>query len=76
MILVYVRNLISGLILSQEPFNCQVHAFDPSPIATAFIKESVKINTNPNYHFHPYGGGGSNEVLQLREYDWGTSECI
>lgn len=65
-----------GLIMAHEKlFNCEVHAFDPSPISTKWyktqtLKYSKAANDNPNYQFHPYGGGGADENLELKEYNW------
>lgn len=62
-----------GYILSKPPFNCQVHAFDPSPITKEFYEKNPNaklLKDSPNYHLHLYGGGGQDEKIQLREYNW------
>jgi FkbM family methyltransferase len=63
-----------GLILSQEPFHCEVHGFDPSPISKQWYTSNKRFapeaRANPSYHFHPYGGGGADESIALREYNW------
>merc|ERR1712195_407137 len=58
-----------GKTLAEKYPQCQVHAFDPSPIAVAFQAsddETAKaLRALPNYHFHPYGSGafGDTELL-------------
>ena len=48
-----------GLHFATEFPQCEVHAFDPSPVSTAFMSGddelAVKLQNLPNYHFHPYG---------------------
>jgi FkbM family methyltransferase len=60
-----------GVILAQEPFNCQVYAFDPSPITRTWFEENQELKSLPNYHLYYYGGGAHDEELTLRAYDWG-----
>jgi len=51
-------------------YGCEVHAFDPSPITLSWI-QSAPVSKLPNYHFHPYGGGGVDGTITLWEYwDW------
>jgi len=60
-------------------FNCEVHAFDPSPISVKWWEslpsdpkhEFYGLASNPNYHFHPYGVGGDDGEVELFEYNWG-----
>jgi FkbM family methyltransferase len=60
-----------GVILAQPPFNCQVHAFDPSPITREWFEQNHELKNLPNYHLYYYGGGAHDEEIILREYDWG-----
>lgn len=60
-----------GVILAKEPFNCQVFAFDPSPITRKWFETNNALKDLPNYHLFYYGGGAHDEDLILREYDWG-----
>lgn len=30
----------------------------------------------PNYHFHPYGAGGSDGTVTLQEYNWGQVSIL
>jgi FkbM family methyltransferase len=62
-----------GVILASAPFGCEVHAFDPSPITKAWYKSDAAKDlreNNKNYQLHDYGGGGADENLVLREYNW------
>jgi FkbM family methyltransferase len=59
-----------GVTLSRAPFNCQVHAFDPSPITRNWYINNTEIKFNQNYHLYLYGGGGADENITLREYNW------
>jgi FkbM family methyltransferase len=63
-----------GAILAQDPFNCQVYAFDPSPITQRWFKsdnpEAAALRSNPNYKLFHYGAGGADEKITLREYNW------
>jgi FkbM family methyltransferase len=57
-------------------YGCEVHAFDPSPITLSWIK-SADVSKLPNYHFHPYGGGGVDGNVTLFEYwDWDQISII
>jgi hypothetical protein len=38
-----------GVILAQPPFNCQVHAFDPSPITREWFEQNHELKNLPNY---------------------------
>jgi FkbM family methyltransferase len=60
-----------GVILSKPPFNCQVYAFDPSPITKEWYATNKELQDNKNYHMFDYGGGGADEEITLREYNWG-----
>lgn len=60
-----------GVILAQEPFNCAVFAFDPSPITQKWFESNHALKELPNYRLFYYGGGAHDEELILREYDWG-----
>lgn len=57
-----------------DHFGCEVHAFDPSPISTAFAKKH--LTSRPNYHFHPYGAGGRDGSTKLFKYNWGQVSTI
>ena len=59
-----------GVVLSKPPFNCKVYAFDPSPITQKWFETNAELKQNPNYHLFHYGGGGADELITLREYDW------
>jgi hypothetical protein len=59
-----------GFILSRSPFRCHVHAFDPSPITEKWFATNKQWLENPYYHYYPYGGGGADETISLREYNW------
>lgn len=59
-----------GVILSRPPFNCQVYAFDPSPITKEWYAKNSELKRNKNYHMFHYGGGGADEEIALREYNW------
>ena len=60
-----------GVILSKPPFNCQVFAFDPSPITKAWFERNKDLQALDNYRLFYYGGGAHDETIELREYDWG-----
>jgi len=56
-----------------KDFGCEVHAFDPSPISTAWwerVREEFHADI-PNYHFHNYGAAGRDGDVTLFEYNWG-----
>lgn len=59
-------------------FGCEVHAFDPSPVSIAWwdSPRAQALHDLPNYHFHPYGAGGIDGDLTLKEYDWGQVSII
>jgi FkbM family methyltransferase len=59
-----------GFILSRFPFLCNVYAFDPSPITEKWFESNKQWLENPNYHYYSYGGGGADETITLREYNW------
>jgi hypothetical protein len=59
-----------GVVLTKPPFNCKVYAFDPSPITRKWFETNDGLKQNPNYHLFHYGGGGADEVITLREYNW------
>ena len=59
-----------GEIFSKPPFNCQVFAFDPSPITKEWYEKNAGLKENKNYHLLLYGGGGADEEITLREYNW------
>lgn len=57
-------------------FGCEVHAFDPSPITLSWIT-TAPVSKLPNYHFHPWGGGGVDGKTSLYEYwDWDQISII
>lgn len=59
-------------------FGCEVHGFDPSPVSTGWWEsnDSKKLRDLPNYHFHPYGAGGTDGSVTLNEYDWGQVSIL
>lgn len=58
-----------GEILSKDPFNCKVFAFDPSPVTKKWYKNS-KLKKNPNYQLLHYAVGGDDGTIVLHEYNW------
>lgn len=59
-----------------DHFGCEVHAFDPSPVSTKWAETNLKDGSRPNYHFHPYGAGGTDGTTTLYEYDWGQVSIL
>lgn len=59
-------------------FGCEVHAFDPSPVSTDWWNsdDAKKLRELPNYHFHPYGTGGIDGSIILKEYNWGQVSIL
>ena len=59
-------------------FGCEVHAFDPSPVSTEWWESdgAKQLRDLPNYHFHPYGAGGTDGVVTLKEYNWGQVSIL
>jgi len=59
-------------------FGCQVHGFDPSPVSTDWwdSDDAKSLRDLPNYHFHPYGAGGTDGVVTLKEYNWGQVSIL
>uniref|UniRef100_A0A7S2WQJ2 Methyltransferase FkbM domain-containing protein n=1 Tax=Eucampia antarctica TaxID=49252 RepID=A0A7S2WQJ2_9STRA len=53
-------------------FGCEVHGFDPSLVSTNWwdSNRAKELRELPNYHFHPYGAGGVDGVVTLKEYNW------
>mmetsp|Transcript_24763 Transcript_24763/g.74411 ORF Transcript_24763/g.74411 Transcript_24763/m.74411 type:complete len:398 (-) Transcript_24763:1540-2733(-) len=56
---------------------CEVHAFDPSPTTQKYMKgpfrnqyKSVEGVLRDRYHFHTYGGGGTDGGVILYGYNW------
>jgi FkbM family methyltransferase len=56
-------------IVFAKAFNCEVHAFDPSPVSTKWYDKN-KATLPKNYHFHKIGAGGVDGSVQLNTYDW------
>ena len=56
-----------GMVMAKH-FKCEVHAFDPSPVSTAWAKDNLK--DIPNYNFHGYGAGGRDGSTKLFKYNW------
>lgn len=65
-----------GVTMLNPPFNCDVFAFDPSPISMKWYEENTALKDNPRYSFFPYGAGGTNGNLQLNAYDWGQVSIL
>lgn len=69
-----------GETLSNPPFNCQVFAFDPSPITDKWYKgdaaNAKALRAKPNYKLFHYGAGGVNGNVKLSEYDWGQVSIV
>ena len=67
-----------GQILAQH-FQCEVHAFDPSPVSVDWyngLDEYHPLKTMDNYHFHDYGIGGQDGTVNLYEYNWGQVSTV
>mmetsp|Transcript_32708 Transcript_32708/g.54773 ORF Transcript_32708/g.54773 Transcript_32708/m.54773 type:complete len:223 (-) Transcript_32708:279-947(-) len=64
-----------GATLLAPPFNCDVYAFDPSPVSVAWYEQS-SLRDNPRYHFFPYGAGGKDGKVELAEYSWGQVSIV
>lgn len=67
-----------GAVMARN-FGCEVHAFDPSATSREWWDTSPLANdlrALPNYHFHPYGAGGTDGNLTLNEYDWGQVSIL
>eukprot|EP00547_Thalassionema_nitzschioides_P000969 CAMPEP_0194205432 /NCGR_PEP_ID=MMETSP0156-20130528/4700_1 /TAXON_ID=33649 /ORGANISM="Thalassionema nitzschioides, Strain L26-B" /LENGTH=456 /DNA_ID=CAMNT_0038931697 /DNA_START=8 /DNA_END=1378 /DNA_ORIENTATION=- len=65
-----------GMELTEEPYGCEVHAFDPSPITKAWYNgpspTAMKLQRKPGkWKLYDYGGGFADETITLREYNWG-----
>lgn len=68
-----------GLAFANEPFQCHVFGFDPSPITVQWWKEKeqeIKQKYPTRYTFEAIGAGGHDGPLVLREYDWGQVSII
>jgi len=60
-----------GIQLAREFPQCDVHSFDPSPVAVAHMDSiQTELNKMPNYHFHKFGVGGVDGTVDLYEYNW------
>lgn len=59
-------------------FGCEVHGFDPSPVSIDWWDSdgAKELRELPNYHFHPYGAGGVDGVVTLKEYNWGQVSIL
>ena len=60
-------------------FQCEVHAFDPSPVSVDWyeaLPADHPLKMLPNYHFHPYGVSGHDGTTTLFEYNWGQVSTI
>mmetsp|Transcript_13715 Transcript_13715/g.16155 ORF Transcript_13715/g.16155 Transcript_13715/m.16155 type:complete len:400 (+) Transcript_13715:84-1283(+) len=59
-------------------FGCEVHGFDPSPVSADWwdSNDAKELRELPNYHFHPYGAGGVDGVVTLKEYTWGQVSIL
>ena len=66
-----------GAVMART-FGCEVHGFDPSPVSTNWWKsdEANELRKLPNYHFHPYGAGGNDGDIVLKEYNWGQVSIL
>lgn len=59
-----------GIALAKHA-GCEVHGFDPSPVALQWFAKAKERGELPsNYHFHPYGAGGVDGTVTLSQYDW------
>ena len=65
-----------GETLSGPPFECDVYAFDPSPIAVEWAAKSELVRSRPNYHFFGQGAGGHDGEVELRAYNWGQVSIL
>jgi hypothetical protein len=67
-----------GLAFAQDPFQCEVYGFDPSPISIEWWKKNQNEiqKAHPTYRFKGVGAGGNDEKIQLREYDWGQVSIL
>ena len=66
-----------GEKFAQPPFDCEVHAFDPSPVTTKawagknkHARRFNQLRTLRNYHMHGYGAGGEDGNVYLSKYNW------
>lgn len=66
-----------GAVMART-FGCEVHGFDPSPVSTEWWKSDLanELRKLPNYHFHPYGAGGNDGDIVLKEYNWGQVSIL
>ena len=66
-----------GEVMARK-FGCEVHAFDPSPISKEWWahKDTQGLRDLPNYHFHPYGSGGTDGTIVLQGYNWGQVSIL
>jgi FkbM family methyltransferase len=60
-----------GVFFAGPDYGCDVAAFDPSPITQKWYESNVELQNLPNYRLFPFGAGGVDEDVRLREYDWG-----
>ena len=61
-----------GLVMA-EYFQCEVHAFDPSPVSVDWfnaLPDDHVLKAMDNYHFHPIGISGRDGDVELFEYNW------
>ena len=65
-----------GEVLSGAPFDCDVYAFDPSPIAVKWAETSELVRERENYHFFGEGAGAHDGEVELRAYNWGQVSIL
>lgn len=66
-----------GAVMART-FGCEVHGFDPSPVSNNWWESdrANELRKLPNYHFHPYGAGGIDGDIVLKDYNWGQVSIL
>ena len=66
-----------GEKFAQPPFDCEVHAFDPSPVTVRawtgknkHARRFSQLRKLRTYHMHDYGAGGADGFVFLHRYNW------
>jgi hypothetical protein len=71
-----------GLYFAKNYPQCEVHAFDPSPISVKWWNTDTndvvlkELKALPNYFFHDWGAGGVDGTIQLFGYNWGQVSSV